>query len=210
VGQSFLLNQIRKMVALAVEVARGGVPLEHMDVCFSQSKVLIPIAPGDNLHLDMLFYEAYNAKVLQMHNSQQPSKKQRTEHGVTELSHATDGDSSEQKATEGAGEASLGHRPLDWDSDPVVSEKISNFKQAFIWRHIFDLEFQHRTSLLWLDSCRFLAYRFQIVPDDFGSSHAEKSGEDAAGEGVAKGEDEANDEADEAGEGGAAGDDDEL
>lgn len=206
VGQSFLLNQIRKMVALAVEVARGGVPLEHMDVCFGQSKVLIPIAPGDNLHLDMLFYEPYNAKVLQMHNSQQPSKKQRTEHGVTELSHAAEGDDgAEQKVSDGAAaEVSLGHRPLDWDSDPVVSEKISSFKQAFIWRHIFDLEFQQHTCLLWLDSCRFLAYRFQIVPDDFGA-------EKPAAEGAAEAGDDANDEADEGGDAGATGgDDDEL
>jgi tRNA pseudouridine38-40 synthase len=39
VGQSFLLNQIRKMIAMAIEVARGGVPLTAMDTAFSSELV---------------------------------------------------------------------------------------------------------------------------------------------------------------------------
>ena len=39
VGQSFLLNQIRKMIGLASEVAKGHVPLSTMQNALSQQKV---------------------------------------------------------------------------------------------------------------------------------------------------------------------------
>jgi tRNA pseudouridine38-40 synthase len=43
VGQSFLLNQIRKMVAMAVEVARGRATLDTMSVALSAAKVVLTI-----------------------------------------------------------------------------------------------------------------------------------------------------------------------
>src|SRR5690606_23338649 len=106
VGQSFLLHQIRKMVALALEVARGGVPLEFMDVCLSTTKVLIPIAPGDNLHLDMLFYDTYDSKIEQMHQSSQASKRQRTaKNSAVPISHAeAEAGEGETKGAEGGDE----------------------------------------------------------------------------------------------------------
>lgn len=39
VGQSFLLNQIRKMIGLATEVATGHAPLSMMEVALSKQKV---------------------------------------------------------------------------------------------------------------------------------------------------------------------------
>lgn len=41
VGQSFLLNQIRKMVAMAIEVARGRVTMETMNRAFSSAHVSV-------------------------------------------------------------------------------------------------------------------------------------------------------------------------
>ena len=39
-GQSFLLNQIRKMVAMAADVARGNVTMEGLAKSFTAEKVL--------------------------------------------------------------------------------------------------------------------------------------------------------------------------
>jgi tRNA pseudouridine(38-40) synthase len=61
-GQSFLLNQIRKMVGMATEVARGSASLETLDKTFTSSRMEIPMAPGLGLYLDELFYEQYNRK----------------------------------------------------------------------------------------------------------------------------------------------------
>jgi tRNA pseudouridine38-40 synthase len=62
VGQAFLLHQIRKMVALAVEITRGRVPEAVMDQVFSHSRVNIPLAPSQGLFLDKPFFDFYNEK----------------------------------------------------------------------------------------------------------------------------------------------------
>eukprot|EP01041_Mallomonas_annulata_P005471 gene5471-11008_t len=64
-GQSFLLNQIRKMVGLVVDVVRGVVLQSAMDLCLSsQNKVNIPMAPGVGLYLGELYFMEYNAKLV--------------------------------------------------------------------------------------------------------------------------------------------------
>ena len=46
-GQSFLLNQIRKMISLAVEFARGKISLDTFTNCFdANQKIDIAMAPG--------------------------------------------------------------------------------------------------------------------------------------------------------------------
>lgn len=61
-GQSFLLNQIRKMVHFAVEICRGGATTENLAAAFGEDKVEIPMAPALGLYLDELFFEGYNIK----------------------------------------------------------------------------------------------------------------------------------------------------
>ena len=60
VGQSFLLNQIRHMVGLAVDVARGATPTFMMQVAFGYAVVKLPLAPAEGLYLDRCFYVAYD------------------------------------------------------------------------------------------------------------------------------------------------------
>lgn len=64
VGQSFLMNQIRKMVGLAMDVARGFVSLEVMDKALDKTMHMnrIPIAPAQGLFLEMSIYEGYNRR----------------------------------------------------------------------------------------------------------------------------------------------------
>lgn len=63
-GQSFLLNQIRKMVAMAVEVTRGGCSLATLQTAFEKGKMDLPIAPGLGLYLNELLYTNYNKNVI--------------------------------------------------------------------------------------------------------------------------------------------------
>ena len=66
VGQSFLLHQIRKMVATTVEVARGALPAgvftDPAGGVFSATPHHLPIAPGDGLFLERPYFEVYNTK----------------------------------------------------------------------------------------------------------------------------------------------------
>jgi tRNA pseudouridine38-40 synthase len=63
IGQSFLLNQIRKMISMAVNVARGYVSDSELDQSLQKDcKVKVQIAPPQGLFLDMSFYETYNRK----------------------------------------------------------------------------------------------------------------------------------------------------
>ena len=62
VGQSFLLHQIRKMVSLAVDVARGSASMATMKRALSSASINLNLAPAQGLFLDMSFFEGYNRR----------------------------------------------------------------------------------------------------------------------------------------------------
>ena len=65
-GQSFLLNQIRKMVNIILEFTRGRITLDQVHSTFSLTeKIDIPMVPGLGLYLDELFFDRYNLKLEQ-------------------------------------------------------------------------------------------------------------------------------------------------
>ncbi|KAK5647427.1 hypothetical protein RI129_002319 [Pyrocoelia pectoralis] len=59
-GQSFMLHQIRKMVAIVIAVVKGCTPLSTLTKAFTEEKVNIPRAPGLGLVLDYVHYDNYN------------------------------------------------------------------------------------------------------------------------------------------------------
>lgn len=60
-GQSFLYNQIRKMIGSIVQVIHGNLDGEHhMKNSFSNNGVLIALSPGDGLMLEKVAYDKYN------------------------------------------------------------------------------------------------------------------------------------------------------
>jgi tRNA pseudouridine(38-40) synthase len=62
-GQSFLLNQIRKMIALACEIVSERASMEIMQHALSPTvRMNLPVAPAQGLFLDMSVYEGYNLK----------------------------------------------------------------------------------------------------------------------------------------------------
>ncbi|ODQ53628.1 tRNA pseudouridine synthase, partial [Saitoella complicata NRRL Y-17804] len=62
-GQSFMLHQIRKMVTMAVLLARYNVPVERISETFGPVKVNIPKAPSLGLLLERPIFDAYNRKL---------------------------------------------------------------------------------------------------------------------------------------------------
>jgi len=61
VGQSFLLNQIRKMVSAAVDLARGAVSEERIrESLTKEHRVKVGVAPAQGLFLDRSYFELYN------------------------------------------------------------------------------------------------------------------------------------------------------
>lgn len=64
-GQSFLLNQIRKMVAVATDVVRNQLSLDTMKrFTFDKTrKMNLPIAPAQGLFMDMSVYDQYNSRI---------------------------------------------------------------------------------------------------------------------------------------------------
>eukprot|EP01038_Epipyxis_sp_PR26KG_P013629 gene13629-18289_t len=105
VGQSFLLNQIRKMVGLVVDVCRGTCSIDAISSAFSSNKVDVSMAPGVGLFLDELFFDGYNSKMkreieISLKNN---DKKKRKFSEVVNESELTVGKAVENEANESEG-----------------------------------------------------------------------------------------------------------
>eukprot|EP00981_Chlorochromonas_danica_P002112 scaffold424_cov165-Ochromonas_danica.AAC.12 len=61
-GQSFLFNQIRKMVAFAIDIARGLTTKDALSSALERKKMDIPLAPAMGLYLNDIFFDGYNSK----------------------------------------------------------------------------------------------------------------------------------------------------
>lgn len=61
-GQSFMMHQIRKMVAMAVLCVRCAVPLERIKESYGPKRISIPKAPGLGLLLERPVFESYSKK----------------------------------------------------------------------------------------------------------------------------------------------------
>ena len=60
IGQSFLFNQIRKMVALVIEIFRGGAPHWAIKEALGKEKRFVHMAPSEGLLLERPSYNSYN------------------------------------------------------------------------------------------------------------------------------------------------------
>ncbi|KAF3392469.1 tRNA pseudouridine synthase 1 [Penicillium rolfsii] len=61
-GQSFMMHQIRKMVAMASLVVRCGCDPDRIKDSYGPDRIAIPKAPGLGLLLERPIFESYNAK----------------------------------------------------------------------------------------------------------------------------------------------------
>ncbi|KAJ2902966.1 hypothetical protein MKZ38_010618 [Zalerion maritima] len=62
-GQSFMMHQIRKMVAMAVLCTRCNTPLSRIDESYEDSRISIPKAPGVGLLLERPVFDHHNEKM---------------------------------------------------------------------------------------------------------------------------------------------------
>jgi len=62
-GQSFLFNQIRKMVGYMVASARAKLPDDANDIVFGSGNFKVPLAPAEGLFLDSSLFERHNVKM---------------------------------------------------------------------------------------------------------------------------------------------------
>lgn len=71
-GQSFLYNQIRKMVGSMIQVFHGNLDKEHfLANTFTENGVNVALAPGDGLMLERVAYDKYNEVTLNKKNDVQ-------------------------------------------------------------------------------------------------------------------------------------------
>ncbi|CAK7268325.1 tRNA pseudouridine synthase 1 [Sporothrix epigloea] len=70
-GQSFMMHQIRKMVAMAVMVTRCGTdPGPAMELSYGSRRISIPRAPGFGLLLERPVFDSYNSRAQTSHNKE--------------------------------------------------------------------------------------------------------------------------------------------
>lgn len=62
-GQSFMMHQIRKMIAMATLIVRCGTPITRIQDAFGNKSFNIPKAPGLGLLLEQPVYDAYNSRL---------------------------------------------------------------------------------------------------------------------------------------------------
>lgn len=201
VGQSFLLNQIRKMVGFVVDMVRGAAPETAFDAAFSSMRVDVPMAPGEGLFLDELFFDGYNKKMEgsnEMHQraAQRKAAKEGGGDGAVEVA------SSEAKASGGGGEGGDGgeaegegegpegengaeelfvHEMLDWAGSEAATAAMAQFRDQTILPHIRQLEGPSRLPFLfYLDSLRVrsLTYAAKEFAGGGGGKSKRKRGED--------------------------------
>ncbi|CAN3367308.1 tRNA pseudouridine synthase 1 [Diutina catenulata] len=62
-GQSFMLHQIRKMIAMACLIVRTGCPIDRIRASYGPTKINIPKAPALGLLLECPVYNVYNQQL---------------------------------------------------------------------------------------------------------------------------------------------------
>lgn len=167
VGQSFLLNQIRKMVGLAADVSRGAASLEIMASAFSGQKVEVPMAPGQGLYLDELFFEGYNMKMVKSNAMARGPKRtvESVEKEGTKMLKTNQGDALAvgvecEGAQEEEDEGCFEHEVMDWGTNEVSMAAMHAFRDQTILPHIQQLEAAELPFLYYLDFLRVHVHHY--------------------------------------------------
>jgi tRNA pseudouridine38-40 synthase len=69
IGQSFLYNQIRKMIGMIIDMMRNEKDMDYLNNSFLSNKYDIPKAPGEGLYLRFIDYSKYNDRKLNKKNN---------------------------------------------------------------------------------------------------------------------------------------------
>ncbi|ORX45882.1 tRNA pseudouridine synthase [Hesseltinella vesiculosa] len=127
-GQSFMLNQIRKMISMGVLVVRHKSPLSLIERTFEDKKINIPKAPALGLLLEQPVFQTYNKKVDSRRDADEKKKKE--------------DQPTQQKV----------HEYINFDAN---ENDMNAFKSKYIYTQVFESEQQERgfeTFLLSVDN----------------------------------------------------------
>lgn len=139
-GQSFLLNQIRKMVSVAVDVTRGAVSVDAIDQAFQACNSMdVPMITGLGLYLDELYFDQYNIKL--SHHTSKKSKGSNT-------------DDDDAKAAE----------KIDWYANESNATLFNSFRKDVIWPHIARVDAGALEFVAYLHGIVNRPYTYTIKP----------------------------------------------
>lgn len=139
-GQSFMLHQIRKMVALIILCARTGTPPSLIPETFGPTRLNVPKAPALGLLLEQPHFDSYNRKVADS-NSQIQSRIAKGKKNKSK-------DASAESPDKESEEALQLRDPLDYST---VADKVEQFKRDIILKTMYDQESTGDSFALWLN-----------------------------------------------------------
>eukprot|EP00603_Paraphysomonas_imperforata_P006186 CAMPEP_0114437220 /NCGR_PEP_ID=MMETSP0103-20121206/13889_1 /TAXON_ID=37642 ORGANISM="Paraphysomonas imperforata, Strain PA2" /NCGR_SAMPLE_ID=MMETSP0103 /ASSEMBLY_ACC=CAM_ASM_000201 /LENGTH=195 /DNA_ID=CAMNT_0001607581 /DNA_START=327 /DNA_END=914 /DNA_ORIENTATION=- len=141
-GQSFLLNQIRKMIGLVVDVTRGAVPEAMFEQCYdAKNKVTVAMVPGLGLFLYELFFDRYHSKLDHEDARLDVSKKRKADKMEEKSSSGVEECKSALKTEHVASEVGgCGLQKLTWSADPELAAAMSDFRDTKIRPQILTQE----------------------------------------------------------------------
>ena len=148
-GQSFLLNQIRKMIGFAIEIVRHnnvGVDTNLLLRTFGPDRMEVSMAPGTGLYLDELEFDTYNIKL--GHLVQQFSSTQ-----------------SKQKGDDDEEEDGYVNEKLDWYSKPEILPLLNAYRTDIIWPHIQEMDQNNFNFLEYLVELRNNPHLYMAVEE---------------------------------------------
>ena len=148
-GQSFLLNQIRKMIGFAIEIVRrnnAGVDTNLLLRTFGPDRMEVSMAPGTGLYLDELEFDTYNIKL--GHLEQQFSSTQ-----------------SKQKGDDDEEEDGYVNEKLDWYSKPEILPQLNAYRTDVIWPHIQEIDQNSFSFLEYIVELRNNPHFYTAVED---------------------------------------------
>lgn len=181
-GQSFLLNQIRKMIGVAIDVTRGSASFDTIDGSFLPTKkVSIPMVPGVGLYLRELFFDRYNAKLDGDERNFLKKKEANSVVGVSVVEKVAEADilpviaivdgptvigldSANTEAPEEDDTTYSHAERLLWSEDQEIVAKTKAFRNGIIWPHIFAQEESGLHFLYYLDHLRVAQYSYELQP----------------------------------------------
>ena len=159
-GQSFLLNQIRKMVGLAAEIAAGVADPLTVSKALSNSRVDVPMITGLGLYLEELYFESYNNK-LASENKKISSKTNNVNNGSKKIG-PDETVSGEKRRHDGTSKVSGDSIPADGVemhellqfTDSGSAKKLQTCRESVIWPHVYAEEKENLHFLYYLDNLR--------------------------------------------------------
>lgn len=185
-GQSFLLNQIRKMVAFAVAVARGDATSADLLTAFEPAQVSVPMAPSLGLYLFELFFDGYNMKQrrdgerernAQLRAAQKAAAKAAAASSAATSSSASaptaatdnnseavnDGGKDGQDGPDGQDDNEEGQtrEEIQWYEDAQIRGRLHAFKDEVLHPHIFQEERSSLSYMYYLDYLRAFPHTYK-------------------------------------------------